>query len=118
MDEERASDELKPDDLRRTDDPYEFEVSPDEIVDVCPNCLQCFKQNPLGRRKVYCCRKCRIEWNHKYADPKTRPDLTRTVVCQVCGKEFTAVREYGKIRKYCSHACSNRGRAAKRRGEL
>jgi hypothetical protein len=36
-------------------------------------------------------------------------------ICPVCGKEFRASREYKTERKYCSHACANRGRAKERR---
>lgn len=93
----------------------EYEIGPDETVDVCPNCLKCFQQNPRGRRRKFCSEKCRTAWNHKYVNPTISHASSRTVVCPECGKEFTAVREYGHLRKYCSRACANRGRAAERR---
>lgn len=81
----------------------------------CPNCGKGIIQPRAGRRKTFCSDKCRLEWKGKHPNVKNWKS-TRTVVCPVCGKEFTASGEYSKhIRKYCSRACANRGRALERK---
>ena len=90
-------------------------IRPDEYVDICPNCGGLFSQNARGRRKKFCSEKCRTAWNHRHPKPENWKNTSRTVICPECGKEFTATREYGHLRKYCSRACANRGRAAERR---
>ncbi len=87
----------------------------DAIADCfCPECGAPVVQNPRGRRKVFCCDCCRIAWNHKNPKPQNWKG-TRTAICPVCGKSFLASHEQKRKRKYCSHACANRGRAAERR---
>ena len=93
------------------------EIEKSELVDICPNCMGLFSQNPRGRRKKFCSEKCRTAWNHRYPNPEHWKDTSRTAICPQCGREFTAAREYGHLRKYCSHACANRGRAAERKKE-
>ena len=94
---------------------WEEVIRDDEYVDICPNCTGLFSQNAKGRRKRFCSDKCRAEWNHKHTKLQNWKDTSRLVVCPTCGKEFIATREYGRLRKYCSHACANRGRAIERR---
>ena len=90
-------------------------IRPDEYVDICPNCGGLFSQNERGRRKKFCSEKCRTAWNHRHPKPENWKNTSRTVVCPACGKKFMAAREYGHLRKYCSHSCANRGRAAERK---
>ena len=90
-------------------------IRPDEYVDICPNCGGLFSQNARGRRKKFCSEKCRTAWNHRHPNPEKWKNTARTCICPQCGKEFIATREYGQLRKYCSVACSNRGRAAEKK---
>ena len=92
-------------------------IQEDEYVDICPNCGGLFSQNARGRRKKFCSDKCRTAWNHRHPNIANWKDTSRTCICPQCGKTFIATREYGQLRKYCSIACSNRGRAAERRRE-
>ena len=94
---------------------WEEVIREDEYVDICPNCGGLFSQNARGRRKKFCSTKCRTAWNHRHPNKARWKDTSRTVICPQCGKEFTATREYGRLRKYCSRSCANRGRAAARR---
>ena len=82
----------------------------------CPQCGAAVEQNARGRRKKFCSDHCRMKWNHRNPRPENWTG-TRTAVCPICGKEFLAYREYKTKRKYCSRACSNRGRAEERRNE-
>jgi endogenous inhibitor of DNA gyrase (YacG/DUF329 family) len=84
-------------------------------VRVCPVCGEVFETKGRGRPKKFCSDKCRGAWNHKHPNLANWKDTSRAAICPWCGKEFTATREYGRLRKYCSHACANRGRAAERR---
>ena len=92
-------------------------IREDEYVDICPNCGGLFSQNARGRRKKFCSEKCRTAWNHRHPNPARWKNTARVAVCPQCRKEFTATREYGHLRKYCSRACANKGRAAERRLE-
>ena len=85
---------------------------------ICPECGEMFPQNPRGRPKRFCSEKCRTKYHR--ANPNVMNwKSTRIAVCPICGKEFSASREYAAKRKYCSRACANRGRAAeKRRNEM
>lgn len=70
-------------------------------------CLYCGKkieQSVTGRRKKFCCEKCRREWWKVHADAlNKRPEAFYGMVCNCCKKEFMS---YGnKTRKYCSHKC-------------
>ena len=82
----------------------------------CPNCGTAIQQPRRGRRKKFCSDDCRWKWKNKHPRPE-RWNSSRIAICPVCGKSFTASREYNRKRKYCSRACSNRGRAAERREE-
>ena len=90
-------------------------IREDEYVDICPNCGGLFQTNKMGRRKIFCSDACRKEWHHKHPNKKNWKDTSRKCVCPYCGKGFTATREYGRLRKYCSIACSNRGRTLERK---
>lgn len=80
----------------------------------CPACGEVFKTKGRGRPKKFCSEKCRTNWHHRHPNIQNWSTV-RKAVCPQCGKEFLAVREYGHLRKYCSRACANRGRAAERR---
>ena len=80
----------------------------------CPECGKAVYQKPRGRLKKFCSDACRLNWKNKHPKPENWKS-TRTAVCPVCGKEFLASREYKSKRKYCSHACANRGRAMKKK---
>lgn len=77
----------------------------------CPNCGAAVIQPPMGRTKKFCSDRCRFHWKNTHPRPENWK-MTRTAVCQFCGKEFLAFKEYEKKRRYCSRACANRGRAA------
>ena len=85
-------------------------IRPDEYVDICPNCGGLFPPNMKGRRKRFCSDECRLSWNHKHPKVRNWKNTDRVVICPACGNPFTATREYGRLRKYCSRACANRGR--------
>lgn len=87
-------------------------IRAEEYVDICPNCGGLFTQNARGRRKKFCSEKCRTAWNHRHPNPENWTTVD-TFTCPVCGREFKARRNKGVKRKYCSHACSNKGRAMK-----
>ena len=76
-----------------------------------PDLWQALPSELDGAKVAFCSDKCRLEWNHKHPKTQNWKDTSREVVCPVCGKEFTATREYGRLRKYCSRACANRARA-------
>ena len=82
----------------------------------CPNCGKSVEQPKRGRPKKFCSERCRTNWNHRHPKPENWSNI-RIAICPMCGREFQAVREYNKPRKYCSHACANKGRAAERRHE-
>ena len=94
---------------------YDEVIRDDEYVDICPNCGSLFSQNARGRRKKFCSEKCRTAWNHRHPNTENWKKTSVRRICPYCGKEFVATREYGHPRKYCSIACSNRGRARERR---
>jgi endogenous inhibitor of DNA gyrase (YacG/DUF329 family) len=81
---------------------------------LCPECGSPVYQNPRGRHKKFCSDTCRYAWKNKHPN-QANWKSTRTAICPVCGKEFMASREYKTERKYCSHACANKGRAEERR---
>ena len=101
---------------RKPDFRHEEVIREDEYVDICPNCGGLFPPNRKGRRKRFCSDACRLSWDHRHPKKENWKDTSRKCVCPQCGKEFTATREYGRLRKYCSRACANRGRAMKKRG--
>lgn len=82
----------------------------------CPNCGAAVVQNRTGRPKVFCSEACRYAWKNKHPHPENWKSV-RTAICPECGKPFLASREYKKMRKYCSHACANRGRAKREERE-
>ena len=79
----------------------------------CPQCGRAIVQNRTGRHRKFCSDACRRQWWNHHPMPEHWQSV-RKAVCPVCGKEFLASREYGKLRIYCSHACANRGRSARR----
>ena len=87
-----------------------------ENVRRCRNCGEVFEVKGRGRPKKFCCDACRLSYNHAHPQP-VKWKSTRVAVCPLCGKNFLASREYGNPRKYCSHACANRARAAARRND-
>ena len=93
------------------DAPGEFRTLMGILNGFCPQCGGPVKRNAIGRPKKFCSDKCRSAWNHAHPHPENWKDTSRVAVCPYCGKEFIATREYGRLRKYCSRACSNRGRA-------
>lgn len=93
-------------------------IRPDEYVDICPNCGGLFPPNLRGRRKRFCSDECRLSWNHKHPKIENWKNTARTVICPICGNPFIATREYGRTRKYCSHACANKGRAEEKKKSL
>ena len=87
---------------------YEYLAKP--LTRVCPTCGKVFETVGRGRPKRFCSKKCRLTYHHRHPDPSNWAS-TRIAICPLCGREFTATREYTKTRKYCSRACANKGRA-------
>ncbi|MCD8013327.1 MAG: hypothetical protein LUG99_09145 [Lachnospiraceae bacterium] len=83
---------------------------------ICPQCLKEFEMNHKGRPKIFCSESCRKKWKNRHPNPANWSS-TRVAVCPQCRKEFLASRETPKPRKYCSHACANRARAHKPKGD-
>ena len=94
----------------------ESEFLPFVFERFCPECGEPIVQPKRGRKKIFCSDVCRFAWKKSHPRPE-KWKSSRQAVCPMCGREFTASREYGRKRKYCSHACANRGRALERRGE-
>ena len=80
----------------------------------CPVCGEVFTTKGRGRPKKFCSERCRTNFHHRRSDIQNWKTV-RTAVCEFCGEEFLAAREYRQRRKYCSHACANRAHAAERR---
>ena len=89
---------------------YTAEMIRDMAFSFCPQCGTAIVPNHKGRPRKFCSPECRSRWNNTHPKPENWKS-TRIAVCPVCGKEFLASREYKSKRKYCSHACANRGRA-------
>lgn len=87
------------------------------VMSFCPECGNAVYQNPRGRKKKFCCDACRIAWKNKHPKPQNWKSA-RIAFCPLCGKKFIASREYLQKRRYCSHACANRGRALVKKGLL
>lgn len=71
------------------------------------HCRQCGKpliQMDKVKRRKFCSDECRVKWWTEHPCSKnTGSKSCHAVVCENCGKIFTA---YGKEpRKYCSHKC-------------
>ncbi len=82
----------------------------------CLECGEAVYQNPRGRRKRFCSEACRYKWKNKHMQIKNWKSA-RLAVCPQCGKEFFAIKESRRPRKYCSRACANRGRANNSKSE-
>ena len=91
-------------------EPGEFRIMMGILNGFCPNCGNPVKSNSRGRPRRFCSEKCRSAWGHRHTHPENWKDTSREVRCPLCGRVFTATREYGNLRKYCSHACANKGR--------
>ena len=91
----------------------EAEMLEDMAKRFCPNCGAAVMPNGRGRPRIFCSEPCRYAWKNRNPHPENWKS-TRTAVCPECGKPFLASREYGRERKYCSHACANRGRAKRK----
>ena len=94
----------------------EAEMLEDMAKRFCPNCGVAVVQNGKGRPRIFCSEPCRYAWKNRNPRPENWKS-TRTAICPECGKPFLASREYGRVRKYCSHACANRGRAKRKECE-
>lgn len=94
-----------------------YEFIRESETGLCPNCGELFPRNPRGRPRRFCSEKCKREYHHLHPN-KQNWTCIRSAVCPVCGTTFQAEREYGRLRKYCSHACANRGRAMEKKKQL
>ena len=94
----------------------EAEMLEDMAKRFCPNCGAAVTLNGKGRPRIFCSEPCRYAWKNRNPHPENWKS-TRTAICPECGKPFLASREYGRVRKYCSHACANRGRAKRKERE-
>ena len=87
---------LRPVDLNKTADRM---VNTDRF---CKNCGAELHQRPKGKKKKFCCDRCRNTWWNSHLDEVNRKAIY-DFVCPTCGKEFHV---YGdRNRKYCSHPC-------------
>lgn len=102
--------------------PIVFETDMEEFIAQCAIrfCPECGEKIPMdrkhlkvGRPHVFCSAECKKKFWNRY-DRKERWNCFEKHTCPVCGKEFYAERETKRVRKYCSHACSNRGRTMER----
>ena len=82
----------------------------------CPECGEPIISNSCGRPKKFCSDKCRMKWWHAHPMPEHWKAAEKKL-CLYCGKEYTAVRQKGRKRKYCSRACANRARTKEWREE-
>ena len=93
---------------------YEPEYIFESGITICPCCHTAFPVNRMGRPRRFCSKECRVKYHEM--NPNTGNwKRTRIATCPECGKQFTATREYNRQRKYCSRACSNKGRAKERK---
>jgi ribosomal protein S27E len=70
----------------------------------CSFCGNIIVQPATGRRKRFCCEKCRRQWWKAHPEAvKKGTKATYELTCNQCGKTF---HSYGnKNRKYCSRDC-------------
>ena len=74
---------------------------------ICLCCGQPVQQMAKRKEKKFCSDSCRMRWWNSHLDRVNRK-ANRDVVCQCCGKTFTA---YGSAeRKYCGRDCYIKGR--------
>lgn len=67
-------------------------------LDTCKNCGASLPQNIAGRKRTFCCDKCRYSWWNK-----RRRKQPYRLTCYCCGKQFIS---YGnRKRKFCSREC-------------
>ncbi len=77
-------------------------MAQDKIADKCRECGKELKQKKGIKRRVFCCKECRVKWWHRHPE-KINRRAVYSFVCAYCGKSFTA---YGnRHRKYCCHEC-------------
>ena len=76
-------------------------------INLCPYCGRTVVRNPMGRPKRFCSEECRKKYKNRHRNGKD----ARIAICPECGKGFIAQGERRRMRKYCSRACANRGRA-------
>lgn len=93
---------------------YEPEYIFENGITICACCHTVFPVNKTGRPRRFCSKECRVKYHEMNPDTGNWK-RTRIAVCPECGKTFTATREYNRQRKYCSRACSNKGRAKERK---
>lgn len=91
----------------------EGRFSEDEIAEgmiegrICLNCGGPISQNATGRPKRFCCEECRRSFCEEHPAPERWQSYER-IMCPICGRRFFGKKVHR--RKYCSKACSNRGR--------
>lgn len=67
-------------------------------LDSCKNCGATLPQNAGGRKRAFCCDKCRYTWWNR--SRRTQP---YRLICCRCGKPFIS---YGnRKRKFCGREC-------------
>ena len=74
----------------------------EENLTVCRECGALLKQQEGMKRRIFCCKDCRVKWWNSHPEQLNKKALY-SFTCARCGKTFTA---YGnKSRKYCCHEC-------------
>ena len=77
------------------------------------SCLNCGEEITIkkgrGRRPLFCCRTCKLEYYKRNSKSKTTE-----ATCLFCGKTYSRL-SYLTESKFCSIACSNKFRHARKR---
>ncbi|NLI63961.1 MAG: RNA polymerase subunit sigma-24 [Bacteroidales bacterium] len=73
-----------------------------EFVNIlCLNCGAELEQNKVGRKRKYCSKSCKNEWDNTH-----RKEYK--FICEYCGREFKSLGT--SKRKYCDNDCYTRDR--------
>lgn len=85
----------------------------------CPQCGKEIridrKHSVIGRPRKFCSDECRRKFWKAHPNAEGWSSFEKHI-CPVCGEVFFAAHENTRVRKYCSRACANRGRAMKGEG--
>ena len=68
----------------------------------CPVCGRIAAQKGAGGLRRFCSKECKKEYFNRYGK---KGKASRLVICKNCGREFRAVDEQRRERKFCSLNC-------------
>ena len=86
------------------------EIPETPVGSFCHQCGSPLTQTKRAKPKRFCSDKCRMAWWNSHPDAVNHK-LVRQIICQSCGKAFTALGN--RARKYCSHSCYAHAKVAK-----